>query len=239
MIDKLLLKLRRFDTVSADEEQALRGATSGEVTFRRGSTVVKAKTEQENSNLLLEGFVYRYKDLKDGARQTLQLAVPGDFIDLHSLLLKQLDHDISTFTDCRIALFPHERLKVLIVEHQHLGRLLWLTTIVDAAIHREWMLSLGRRDARSRLAHLFCELQVRLTAAGLAEHGTYELPLTQTDLAEILGLTPVHVNRILRELREEGLVAFRSKTVEIGDWDGLVRVAEFDPFYLSLNQRPR
>ena len=212
---------------------------SKEVRVERGRRLVKAKTELEHSNLLLDGFVHRHKDLSNGARQTLQLAVGGDFIDLHSLLLKQLDHDISTFTDCRVGIFPHENLKALIGEHQHLGRLLWLSTIVDAAIHREWMLSLGRRDAASRLAHLFCELQVRLTAAGLAEHGTYELPINQGDLAEILGLTPVHVNRMLKGLREKGLVKFRNKLVEIEDWDGLVGLAEFDPFYLSLNQRPR
>ncbi len=233
------MKLRRFDTVSADEEKALRRCMSKEVGVEKGRRLVRAKTELEHSNLLLDGFVHRHKDLRNGERQTLQLAVPGDFIDLHSLLLKQLDHDISAFTDSRIALFPHESLRALIAEHQHLGRLLWLSTIVDAAIHREWMLSLGRRDAASRLAHLFCELQVRLTAAGLAEHGRYELPITQTDLAEILGLTPVHVNRMLKELREKGFVTFRNKTVEIKDWDSLVRLAEFDPFYLSLNQRPR
>ncbi len=101
------------------------------------------------------------------------------------------------------------------------------------------MLSLGRRSASSRLAHLFCELQVRLTAAGMAEHGIYELPLSQNDLAEILGLTSVHINRMLKELRADELVTFRSKTVEIRDWDRLVELAEFDPFYLSLNQRPR
>lgn len=239
MIDRLLLKLRRFDTVSAEEEKALRGAMLREVTFQRGRNIVRAKTELDVSNLLLEGFVYRYKDLKDGARQTLQLAVPGDFIDLHSLLLIQLDHDISSFTNCRLGEFPHENLKRLIAEHQHLGRLLWLSTVVDAAIHREWMLSLGRRSSISRLAHLLCELQARLTAAGLAEHGTYELPLTQNDLAEILGMTPVHMNRMLKELREKDLATFKNKTVEITDWDGLVAVGEFDPFYLSLNQRPR
>jgi CRP-like cAMP-binding protein len=239
MIDKLLMKLRRFDTVSAEEEQALRQLPHKEVRYERRRTIVKAKTELEHSLLLLEGFVYRYKDLKEGARQTLQLAVPGDFIDLHSLLLKQLDHDIAATTDCRLLQYRHEHLRGLIDEHQHLARLLWLSTIVDAAIHREWMLSLGRRSASSRLAHLVCELQVRLTAAGLADHGSYELPLTQTELGEILGLTSVHVNRMLKDLREEGLVSITSKIVEVQDWDGLVALAEFDPFYLSMNQRPR
>jgi CRP-like cAMP-binding protein len=101
------------------------------------------------------------------------------------------------------------------------------------------MLSLGRRSAKSRLAHLFCELQVRLTAAGMAPHGKYDLPLNQAELADVLGLTAVHTNRVLKELREEGLLTFKSKIVEVRDWDGLVALAEFDPFYLSMNQRPR
>ncbi len=175
MIDRLLLKLRRFDMVSAEEEQALRDAVWKTVSFKRGETITKAKTELEFSNLLVEGFVHRLKDLKSGARQTLQLAVPGDFVDLHSLLLKQLDHDVAALSDCRLVFFKHEKLREVIDQHLHLGRLLWLSTIVDAAIHREWMLSLGRRTAKSSMAHLFCELQVRLTAAGMASHGTYDI----------------------------------------------------------------
>lgn len=239
MIEKLLRKLRRFDTVSAEEEQALRGAAWKAVSFSRGQTIIKAKTEIDYSQLLLEGFVHRYKDLKSGSRQILQLAVPGDFIDLHSLLLKQLDHHIGAVSACRLALFKHDQLREVIDNQAHLGRLLWLSTIVDAAIHREWMLSLGRRSALSRLAHLFCELQVRLTAAGMAEHGTYELPISQVDLSEILGLTHVHTNRMLAKLRNDGLVTFKGKKVEVHEWDGLVELAEFDPFYLGMNQRPR
>jgi CRP-like cAMP-binding protein len=239
MIDRLLLKLRRFDTVSAEEEQALRDAVWKTVSFKRGETIVKAKTELDFSNLLVEGFVHRVKDLRSGARLTLQLAVPGDFVDLHALLLKQLDHDVAALSNCRMVFFKHEKLRDVIDQHLHLGRLLWLSTIVDAAIHREWMLSLGRRTAKSRIAHLFCELQVRLTAAGMAAHGTYDLPLSQIELSEVVGLTAVHVNRSLKELRDKGLLTFKGKIVEVHDWDGLVAVAEFDPFYLSLNQRPR
>ncbi|MDP9415732.1 MAG: Crp/Fnr family transcriptional regulator [Pseudomonadota bacterium] len=146
---------------------------------------------------------------------------------------------MATLTNCRIARFPHDRLRGLVSDHDHLGRLLWLSTIVDASIHREWMLSLGRRPANSRLAHLMCELKVRLETAELTEGLSYELPLTQTELAEILGLTPVHINRTLKELRETGVVTIRNRMVEIADWDGLVALAEFDPFYPSLQQRPR
>jgi CRP-like cAMP-binding protein len=239
MIDKLLSKLRTFDTVSAEEEESLRAAVWKPVEFKRGQTIVRAKTELDYSAVLLEGFVNRSKSLNSGARLVLQLAVPGDFIDLHSFVLKELDHDIDAVSDCRLALFKHEQLKRVVENHPHLGRVLWLSTIVDAGIHREWMLSLGRRGAESRLAHLFCELQVRLTAAGLAPHGKYNLPLNQTEIADVLGLTAVHTNRVLQKLRQEGLLTFKSKMVEVLDWDGLVTLAEFDPFYLSMNQRPR
>ena len=239
MIERLLMKLRRFDTVSAEEERALRSCVLKQVRFGRATVIIEAKTELETSHLLLDGIVHRYKDLKSGARQSLQLGVAGDFLDLHSLLLKQLDHDVGSLTDCHMALFPHSRLRELLSDHQHLGRLLWLSTVVDAAIHREWMLSLGRRSALSRLANLFCELQVRRTTAGLAEHGSYELPLTQTDLSDVLGMTPVHINRMLKQLRDDGLATFKNKTVEVVDWERLVELAEFDPFYLGLNQRPR
>ena len=239
MIEKLLMKLRRYDTVGAEEESALRAAMSGQLEFDRGRTIVKAKTEQNRSLLLLDGFVHRHKDLRSGARQILQLGVPGDFIDLHSLGLKRLDHDIASLTRCRLAVFPHDRLQALIAEHPHLGRLLWLNTLVEAAIHREWMLSLGARTSAARLAHLFCELQVRLDVVGMAQKSRYNLPLTQTDLGEILGITSVHINRMLRGLREQGLVTYKNRIVEIHDWNGLVRLGEFDPFYLILDKRPR
>lgn len=239
MIEKLLTRLRTYDTVSAAEEQALRDAAGEISVFNRGDTIVKAKAEQTHSNLLLEGVVVRHKDLRDGARQMLEVSIAGDFIDLHSFTMKRLDHDIAAMSACRILNYSHERLRALIDAHPHLGRLLWLVTMIDASIHREWMLSLGRRNALSRVANLFCELRVRLGTVGLAEDGGYALPLTQTDLSDLLGLTTVHVNRTLRELREQDILTFRSKSVTIHDWDRLVQAAEFDPFYLGLFKRPR
>ena len=140
-----------------------------------------------------------------------------------------------------IAMDPpkHDRLKALTEEFPHLTRLYWFMTNLDAAIHREWVLSLGRRSALARVAHLFCELQVKLGIVGLADESGYALGLTQADLAECLGLTPVHVNRTLRQLREGGLVEFRGGRVAIGDLAGLRRAAEFDPAYLYLDRRPR
>jgi CRP-like cAMP-binding protein len=181
----------------------------------------------------------RYKDLKDGQRQVTELHVAGDFADLHSFTLKRLDHSVMTLTPCRVGIVPHEKLHRITEQHPHLTRVYWFATNLDAAIHREWELSLGRRSAISRVAHLLCELEVRLGLVGLAQGSGYDLDLTQTDLAECLGLTSVHVNRTLRELREQGLVQFRSGRVEIYDLPGLRRIAEFDPAYLYLERRPR
>lgn len=239
MIDALLLKLRARDRLSTEEEQAVRDAIGEVRDIPADQTIIRAGDEISSSTLLIDGLFCRYKDLRDGSRQIMELHVPGDFADLHSFTLKRLDHNIMTLTKCRIALAPHAKLEAITREHPHLTRLLWFSTNLDAAIHREWMLSLGRRSSLARTAHFFCELEVRLGLVGLAEAGGYALALTQTDLAECLGLTPVHVNRTLKQLREQGLVEFRRGRVAIHDHDRLKRVAEFDPAYLHLERRPR
>lgn len=239
MIEKLLMKLSARDEVSAEEEAALREVVGEPVDVRSDRTVIRVGQELNESTLLLEGLMCRYKDLADGGRQISELNVAGDFVDLHSFTLKRLDHNIMTLTPCRIAPAPHEKLKRITEQFPHLTRLLWFSTNLDAAIHREWMLSLGRRSAVERTAHLFCELFIRFEIVGMTEGNRYRLPITQTDLAECLGLTAVHVNRTLKVLREQGLVEFRSRTVIIHDMDGLKRIAEFSPTYLSLEKRPR
>ena len=172
-------------------------------------------------------------------RQIAEVHVAGDFTDLHGFTLKRLDHDIITVTACRVGLVPHERLKALTERFPHLARVYWLMTNVDAAIHREWTLSLGRRSALSRMAHFFCEMRVRLGVVGLAEENTYEFPLTQVELGECLGLTAVHVNRTLQELRRRGLVEVQNRRVTMLDRPALERVAEFDDAYLYLDRQPR
>lgn len=239
MIDHLLLKLRARDEISAVEEAALRGAVSDVKEISSDKTFIRAGQELSESTLLLDGLLCRYKDLREGQRQIMELHVAGDFADLHSLTLKRLDHNVMTLTRCRVALVPHENLKKITRDHPHLTRILWFSTTLDAAIHREWMLSLGRRSALSRTAHFFCEMRIRLGLVGLAEENAYALPITQIDLAECLGLTAVHINRTLKELRERGLVEFRSSRVTIQDLAALERVAEFDPAYLHLEFRPR
>lgn len=237
MIERHLLKLRARDTVTAEEEQAIRDAILETREYPADHTIIRAGELLHASTMLLDGIICRYKDLRDGERQISHLHVPGDFADLHSFTLKRLDHNIMTLTRCRIALVPHTRLERMTEQFPHLTRLYWHTTNVDAAIHREWELSLGRRNAIARLASLFCELYKRLELVGLTDGLTYALPLTQTDLAECTGLTPIHVNRTLKELRERQLVHFRSGRVTINDWDGLAQVGEFDPGYLYLGEQ--
>ncbi len=235
----LLLKLRARDLLGGEEEAVLRASVAELKEHPAGRTIVRTGTTLSASTLLVEGIVCRYKDLADGQRQIMELHVAGDFVDLHGFLLKQLDHNVGAMTSVRVAIVPHDALRGITETHPHLGRMLWFSTLLDAAIHREKILSIGRRSALARIAHIFCELLVRLRIVGLADDSGYALPLTQADLADVTGLTSVHVNRMLKRLRDENLLTFRGGRVTIADWERLQRVAEFDPTYLHLERRPR
>jgi CRP-like cAMP-binding protein len=237
-IETLLMKLRVRDEVSAAEEAALRDAVAEVRDYPQDRTIIREGQELTVSTLLLDGLVCRYKDLRNAERQITAVHIAGDFVDLHSFSLKRLDHNIMTLTPCRVALVPHERLLAITETLPHLTRLLWFSTNLDASIQREWELSLGRRTAIAKAAHLFCELRVRLGVVGQADESGYQLKLTQTEVAECIGLTAVHVNRTLRELRERGLMEFRRGEVAILDLPGLERLAEFRADYLYLERRP-
>ncbi len=239
MIEAHLRKLRKRDEISPDEEQAIRDAVSEPRDVPADKTIIKAGVEVSSSTLLLEGMMCRYKDLQDGQRQITELHVAGDFVDLHSFTLKRLDHNVMSLTPCRIAVMSHERLQDITERFPHLTRVYWFSSNLDAAIHREWELSLGRRDAMSRIAHLFCELFVRLEIVGLTDKSSFEFPLTQNDVAECLGLTSVDVNRTLQELRKRELIELAGRRLTILDSPSLEAVAEFDPRYLYLELKAR
>lgn len=239
MIEAHLKKLRARDDVSAEEEEAIRGLVSQVTDVAKDRTIVNTGEELQHSILLLSGWLARAKDLPGGQRQIAELHVTGDFADLHGFTLKRLDHDVISITRCRLAFVPHQRIKEICERFSHLGRLFWLMTNIDAAIQREWTLSLGQRPAISRMAHLFCELNVRLSIAGLVQYGSYEFPLTQVELGQALGLTSVHVNRTLQELRRRQLIDLQSGRLTIHDLEELKRVAEFDGAYLYVEKRPR
>lgn len=238
IIEKLLLKLRHRDKVSVEEEDILRAIASRPEQIAARRCVVREGEPLARSMLVVEGFVGRYKDMRDGQRQITGIHIPGDFADLHGFLLKRLDHDLLAMTDCLVSWVPHEALQKVTDGYPHLARMLWFSTNLDAAIHRSWAVSLGRRDAIARLAHLLCELLLRLQIVHAADSASYALPLTQADLAECLGLTPVHVNRVLKELRERDLLTFRNGRVDIFDFEKLARLAEFSPAYLYLDKSP-
>ena len=239
MLDRLFLKLRQRDELAEFEQQALIDAVADVREVGEGETLVHAGDQLTSSTVLLDGIVGRVRDLADGRRQIIDLHVPGDFFDLHAFLLKKLEHGIDALTPIRIAVVPHDRLKIITERWPHLTRLLWTATLFDGAIEREKILSIGRRSAISRLAHLLCELYVRLKVVELANGSSYPLALTQSQIADAAGLTQVHVNRTLKELRDRDIATVRGGVVTIADWTALIDIAEFTDDYLYLERQPR
>jgi CRP-like cAMP-binding protein len=231
LIIRLICAIERRDQLSPEERDALAATISTVRSVPAGTVLVRAHTVVSESTLLLEGLVARQYDLQTGKREITALHVPGDFLDLHSLTLKQLDHDVVALTPVRVASAPHGRLRALTETHPHLTRLLWFLTTVDAAIHRQWIAVKGQAAA-GRIAHLISEIHMRLELVGLADEQGFAMPLTQMDLADMTGLTSVHVNRTLRKLREAKLLEFRDGRVTIANIHDLRGFAEFDPSYL-------
>lgn len=236
MITVHLKKLRKRTEISPEEERAIRDSVIETREIPSDQILIRSGEELSSSMVLLNGWMARSKDLQSGQRQVTELHVAGDFADLHGFTLKRLDHDVLTLSKCTVGVVPHERLKTITEHFPRLARIYWFSTNIDAAIHREWALSLGQRSAISRMAHLFCELYARLKVVGRTNDSGYEFPLTQRELSECLGLTVVHANRTLQELRRRGLVEFENRNVTILDRRGLEGVAEFDPAYLYLDR---
>ena len=238
MLTPALKKLRRRFEISSEEERVIRDSVSEIRRVRAGQVCIRAGEGLSSTLLLLDGWLARSKDLASGERQVTQLHIPGDFADLHGFTLKRIDHDVASVSECRVAVVPHERLQVMADNHPRLARTLWFSTNIDGAIQRELVLSLGQRSAIARMAHLFCELHVRLSIVGRTNKEGYDFPLTQRELSECLGLTVVHANRTLQELRRRGLIELENRRLTIRDRRGLEGVAEFDPSYLYLDHHP-
>jgi CRP-like cAMP-binding protein len=238
MISVHLKKLKRRTQLSSEEEQAIRSCVAETRRIPADQLLVRSGEELNASMILIDGWVARSKDLAGGERQVTELHVAGDFPDLHGFTLKRLDHDLLTLSDCIVAVVPHERLLQVTEKFPRLARLYWFSTNVDGAITRELALSLGQRSAMARMAHLFCELYVRLNAVGRARPNGFEFPLTQRELSECLGLTVVHANRTIQELRRRRLVEMENRQLTILDRRGLEGLAEFDPSYLHLEPAP-
>jgi CRP-like cAMP-binding protein len=239
-VDPLVAKLSQTSTVTAAEREILSNAISRIRDVPADEDMVREGDKPTESTLLLSGFAARYTNVANGKRQIVAIHIAGDFVDLHGFLLRQMDHGIFAMSPCRIASVPHQRLLEITERFPHLTRLLWLSTLIDAAIHRQWMVALGRLTAVGRVAHLICELYVRLAAIKATEGFRFQLPITQEELADTFGMSIVHLNRSVQELRSRDLFTWQRDQIEILDWDRLVEVGEFDPAYLNLDViRPR
>jgi CRP-like cAMP-binding protein len=239
MTKPLIRKLEQSDVLSDEEKAVLERSFTRIREFKADEDIVREGDRPTESCIVVDGFAARYKLLPSGRRQISALHISGDFVDLHSFLLKTMDHGVVALTPCRVGLVPHSTLREITETHLHLGRLLWLSTLIDAAIHREWLVAMGRRPALNQIAHLVCELFLRLQAVGLTQDMSFELPLTQAELGDVLGLSTVHVNRVIKQLRADGLVIWREQRIVIEDWVSLQEVAEFDPTFLNLENEPR
>jgi CRP-like cAMP-binding protein len=221
--------------LTLDERARLESAISEVRTLGPRTTLVRAGERIHQSTLLIDGIMSRYIDDRQGLRQLVAIHVPGDFVDLHGFPLKVLDHDVATMTAATVAIVPHAELDAIKCELPDLAEKLWFATLIDAAIHRAWLFRLGRLDAIGRVAHFLCETNVRLASTGLSDGRRFALGLIQNDIAEICGLTNVHVNRVIRALREERLCLFRSSLVDILDPERLAARGQFDPHYLYIH----
>ncbi len=193
----------------------------------------------ESVHIVLEGFACRYKLLPDGTRQIMAYLVPGDLCDMHIAILGEMDHSIATLSRCKIVTISRKMIEDLVENHGRINRALWWATLVDEATLREWLVNMGRRSADKQLGHLLCELLLRLQVVGLATENSYDLPLTQTEIGDTLGISNVHVNRVLKQLRKDGLIVLKNKRVTISNVEGLKEFSGFSESYLHLSRRNR
>jgi CRP-like cAMP-binding protein len=231
-IAPLIAKLESTVALTERERQAVESLPMQVQALKSNQDIVRVGDRPSHCFVLLDGYTATYKVTGDGKRQIHAFHVPGDIPDLQSLHLKVLDNSIVTLTRCRVGFISHEHLRNLCRREPRIMEALWRQTLIDGAVYREWMTNVGQRAASNRLAHLFCEWMLRMRAVGLAEGNACDLPMTQAELADAMGVTTVHVNRVLQEIRGKGLITLQGSRLEILDWDELQRVGDFDPLYL-------
>ena len=188
------------------------------------------------SCLLMSGFAFRHKHAGNGGRQIMSIHMKGDIVDLQNSLLGIADHNVQMLTAGEVAMIAVEHMREIAFSHPTIGMAMWYETLVEGSIFREWVLNLGRRDARTRIAHLLCEFALRLETAGIGQQSGYELPITQEQLADAVALTSVHVNRTLMKLEQAGLITRNRRTITVVNWEKLMAEADFDPRYLHLKE---
>jgi CRP-like cAMP-binding protein len=227
----LLIKLEQHATLPAGDRDLLSRMLADIRTFDARRDIIRVGENPEFVHLMIEGWACRYSIVDDGQRQITAFLVPGDFCDAHVIMLGQMDHSIGALGQASVA-FISKDLMTEVAERPCLTRSLWWASLVDEGILRAWLVNMGRRNASGRVSHLVCELHARLLSVGMGGDNTFEMPLTQEDLGDALGLSPVHINRVLRRLRERGLMTFSNRKVIILDLDALKQEGGFNPLYL-------
>ena len=232
----MVAKLQQWRSLDSDDQQALLALPYRIIRLRPQEYVVREGDRPQSSCLMLSGFSFRQKMTGNGGRQILSIHMKADLADLQNSLLGLADHSLQALTHVEAAIIPVEAIQEIAFRGPAVGRAMWYETLVDGSIFREWTLNVGRRDARTRMAHLLCEFALRLEVAGLGERYTYNLPMSQEQLADALGLTSVQTNRVLMSLGSAGLIERAQRSVRVVDWDGLTQAGDFDAAYLHLNR---
>lgn len=227
-------RLEARSVLSVLEREAVLALRGQPETVAAHRDFVRLGDELRDSCLIVSGLVARFAQLEDGSRQIISLHMPGDMVDLYSLMLPRAPSPLHALTTTIIMKIPHEALRALAFEHHNLSAALWRDCVVDGAIVAQWLANVGRKSARSRIAHLLAEMAVRYAQIGMVKNGGFPLPMTQEQLGDALGLTSVHVNRSIKTLRDEGLIQTSRAGVQVIDWRGLTTVGEFEPSYLHL-----
>jgi CRP-like cAMP-binding protein len=236
-LEPMLRKLEYWQKFDAADQAAVLALPYTVRTFTQNHYVVREGDFTTHSCLLLSGFAIRSKVVADGRRQIVAIHMKGELVDLQNSLLGRADHSVQMLTAGKVAMIPRDEILRIAFERPTVGRAMWIDTLVDASIFREWVANVGRRDAQTRIAHLLCEFALRLKVAGLGEQTNYELPMTQEQLADATGLTAVHVNRTLMSLGAAGLIERSNpRRIVVGDWRKLAEAGDFDSGYLHLHQ---
>jgi CRP-like cAMP-binding protein len=235
-LDPLVAKLETFAPLPDDDRMALAALAAGARDVGARRSIIREGERPDHVHLIVEGWAARHKLLPDGSRQITAFLIPGDFCDLHVTILAEMDHSIATLTQAKVAYIPRGRMEAL-TERPTIARAFWWATLVDEAVLRSWIVNIGRRDAYHAIGHLMCELYLRLRNVGLADGHAFELPLTQQEIGDALGLTPVHVNRVLQRMRRDKLISFARGLLAIHDYRRLQQASGFNPNYLHIDRR--
>jgi CRP-like cAMP-binding protein len=228
----LLSKLEQFISFTSAEKHALDNAAVGVNFYHAKEEIISQGDRPDHVHLLVSGWAGRYKILPDGGRQIMAYLIPGDLCDVQVVLLDRMDHSISALSAYEVLTIPLDSLSKLMHQHEAISRALWWSTLVDEAILREWLVSIGRRSAEKRLGHLICEMLFRSRAVGLADPAGFEMAVTQEELADTIGVTPEHMSRCFQVLRGKGLISTDGRRIDIDSLERLVAFSDFDPVYL-------